>query len=561
MNQLIQELIFPFLTEDKIQKGTALIPGKYKPPHKGHLEVAKKLSEDFRIKNIVILISPKTVEGITPELSKEIWEKYLQKYGIKAKILLSNEPSPVKAAVNIIKNNPDNFYYVVTGYRTEEDLKDLARGNFTAKYGNADAIVVEGEDIRATRIRQYLADRDYPAFSLNLPDRLTNAEKQQIYNKLIEVVPTTEKEVKENKVILSNFEGDLKPNDMIKAPKGAKLYNKQSGKPIILNQSKIFKVINYTQIKPNIYKLNLETKGDLYWVLNYEIGEGWVLSDEPITENKILEENKLKDSVKKLKDNWVDFTKAIKQESKETQEAFVLLNQAAQGKITLTSEQKKQIGDQMKNVLKTLGYLTILALPGGSIVAILLKVLRLNKYVLPTSFLKEETKNFDKLEYYKEYYKNISPSNFNVEINEDKIEIFGIQDKISLKESSTLAWNPKESLVTLSKYLMNELGITEAPNIELKEDEENAKDILGKTAYYNPSTHTITLYITDRHPKDILRSFSHEMIHHKQNLEGRLENVTTTNTNEDDELTELEREAYELGNILFRNWEDKIKND
>jgi hypothetical protein len=108
---------------------------------------------------------------------------------------------------------------------------------------------------------------------------------------------------------------------------------------------------------------------------------------------------------------------------------------------------------------------------------------------------------------------------------------------------------------------MNELGIKEAPNIEIKEDEENAKNILGKTAYYNPSTNTITLYITGRHPKDILRSFSHEMIHHKQNLDGRLENITTTNTNEDDELTEIEREAYELGNILFRNWEDKIKND
>jgi len=108
---------------------------------------------------------------------------------------------------------------------------------------------------------------------------------------------------------------------------------------------------------------------------------------------------------------------------------------------------------------------------------------------------------------------------------------------------------------------MKELDIEKVPNIELKEDDENAKNVLGKTAYYNPSTYTITLYIIDRHPKDILRSFSHEMIHHKQNLDGRLENITTTNTNEDDELTEIEREAYELGNILFRNWEDKIKND
>ena len=41
-----------------------------------------------------------------------------------------------------------------------------------------------------------------------------------------------------------------------------------------------------------------------------------------------------------------------------------------------------------------------------------------------------------------------------------------------------------------------------------------------------------------------MRSFAHEMIHHKQNLEGRLGNIGTTNTNEDDHLLEIEKEAY-----------------
>ena len=35
--------------------------------------------------------------------------------------------------------------------------------------------------------------------------------------------------------------------------------------------------------------------------------------------------------------------------------------------------------------------------------------------------------------------------------------------------------------------------------------------------------------------------------------------INTTNTNEDDYLTQIEREAYELGNITFRNWEDGYK--
>jgi hypothetical protein len=51
------------------------------------------------------------------------------------------------------------------------------------------------------------------------------------------------------------------------------------------------------------------------------------------------------------------------------------------------------------------------------------------------------------------------------------------------------------------------------------------------------------------------------MVHHEQNLEGRLNNINTTNTNEDGDLPEIEKEAYEKGNMMLRNWEDKIKNN
>ena len=50
------------------------------------------------------------------------------------------------------------------------------------------------------------------------------------------------------------------------------------------------------------------------------------------------------------------------------------------------------------------------------------------------------------------------------------------------------------------------------------------------------------------------------MVHHEQNLNGTLGSVSTTNTNEDGHLDKIEREAYEKGNIMLRNWEDSIKN-
>jgi hypothetical protein len=108
----------------------------------------------------------------------------------------------------------------------------------------------------------------------------------------------------------------------------------------------------------------------------------------------------------------------------------------------------------------------------------------------------------------------------------------------------------------------NGMNITPLPKIKvISDDKENASHLLGKTAYYNPADKSITLYTFGRHPKDVLRSFAHEMVHHEQNLNGTLGNVSTTNTNEDGHLDKLEREAYEKGNIMFRNWEDSIKNN
>ena len=120
----------------------------------------------------------------------------------------------------------------------------------------------------------------------------------------------------------------------------------------------------------------------------------------------------------------------------------------------------------------------------------------------------------------------------------------------------------QDSITSFAQYMEDSgMEIAPPPRVEfVNDDVENAENLLGKTAYYNPEEQVIVLYTLGRHPKDILRSFAHEMIHHIQNLEGRLGGINTTNTNEDDYLEEIEREAYELGNITFRNWTDSILN-
>ena len=136
-----------------------------------------------------------------------------------------------------------------------------------------------------------------------------------------------------------------------------------------------------------------------------------------------------------------------------------------------------------------------------------------------------------------------------------------------LKKQKTNESITKESLtpqiLSLTQYMgSNGLDLKPYPKIKfIDNNQENAEDLFGRTAYYDPNAQLVALYTMGRHPKDILRSYAHELIHHHQNLNGTLQFFQTTNTNEDGDLERIEREAYEEGNILFRNWEDQMKNE
>ena len=69
------------------------------------------------------------------------------------------------------------------------------------------------------------------------------------------------------------------------------------------------------------------------------------------------------------------------------------------------------------------------------------------------------------------------------------------------------------------------MGFSEPVSISLISDEENSSNPLGKTAYYDPSEMGISLFVDGQHPKDILRSLSHELVHHTQNCNGMFDNI------------------------------------
>ena len=145
----------------------------------------------------------------------------------------------------------------------------------------------------------------------------------------------------------------------------------------------------------------------------------------------------------------------------------------------------------------------------------------------------------------------------------EKEEIYNIVDKAILKEhmAHTNTIDIVEKCAQLSNHMIQKgYKIKPLPGLKvIDSDVDNSQDFFGKTAYYDPNEQLIVLYTQGRHPKDIVRSYAHEMIHHIQNLEDRLGNITTTDTTEDSHLDNIEREAYEEGNIAFRNWTDSLQ--
>ena len=120
----------------------------------------------------------------------------------------------------------------------------------------------------------------------------------------------------------------------------------------------------------------------------------------------------------------------------------------------------------------------------------------------------------------------------------------------------------EEMIQSLVGFSQDRFGFKNPPSLFINSDPENAANVLGKTAYYDPTKIEIHVYADQRHPKDILRSISHELIHHKQNLDGQLGGDHYHGegyAQKDTHMRDMEKQAYLNGNMCFRDWEDGYK--
>ena len=103
--KMVKESILEQNEADYSKEIVAILPGKFKPAHRGHLDMIRHYLE--HADRVVVLISPKEKDGITADVSERLLQMYVRDAGLQdVDIEVSEYPSPIQAAMEY-GNNPE----------------------------------------------------------------------------------------------------------------------------------------------------------------------------------------------------------------------------------------------------------------------------------------------------------------------------------------------------------------------------------------------------------------------------------------------------------------------
>ena len=179
-----------FLTEDK-DKYIILLPGGYKPPHKGHLKIIRDYAEHPDVEKVFVFIgsAPRQSDDgkMTFDVDKSL--KVFELYGVlkdpKVELIRSSSriskagkeyENPFADAIDFVKDaDPSLFQGKI--FAIGHASKDAQRGEKFAKitkdFNNVQTdlppMVVQSDDISATNLRNAIADGNKQEVEKALP--------------------------------------------------------------------------------------------------------------------------------------------------------------------------------------------------------------------------------------------------------------------------------------------------------------------------------------------------------------------------------------------------------
>jgi hypothetical protein len=193
-------------------KTTVLLPGGFKPPHGGHLQLANAYAKNPEVDKVIVMIGPAERDGITREQSMAVWK--MLPTDKKVEILSVSAENPMAAAFDYVLNmskdakgrfamaasskgddakRSDSFVKSIEAYKTKQtkDGRNAPEGVTPVKLpidvtplnykGRSDEY--EGKGVSASVLRKDLANSDKEQFATNYPG-LDNNTVSKIYDVL-----------------------------------------------------------------------------------------------------------------------------------------------------------------------------------------------------------------------------------------------------------------------------------------------------------------------------------------------------------------------------------------
>ena len=590
-----------------MDKIVGIFAGGFKPPTKGHFGVIKEaLKNNPQIDTFYVYIGKKDRDGISQNDSYKVWSLYSKYLPNKVEYIKTTVP-PIKAVFDYSKENPNHQVLWVLGARqdNEDDFMDISSRTKTIdKYPNLTVeTVILPSAVSGTAARNALKVSK-EKFIPFLPDELNDKDIMQVYallsntliqeggdkniTKLASKYSLSEKEI--INYLLKATKKELEYTDNMDLAmesafnmlwKNINYYNNINETINLPQNIKFDRVEYYKEYFNNLVPLEMEVKreGDNIIISNISKNEEtpYSLDIPKFNYERTLSENlwHTLNEISLSKENAVGINGDL------TGGTFTVGNITYEYSIKNIPNPYKDLGLFYNIQFTPKGELTSIPQMGKEnyikILSTMYKIIvdfidkKQPEYV-GISSLDNNGKNYHKV------YANLTdnkanniPGYFRKDVNlefntpQGKGKFIVLKKKQNLNEEASYSnhIDYKQHIKDLTQSMIDQgMNIKPLPKVKfIHNNSSNAQNFLGRTAYYDPNNKEIVLYTEGRHPKDIVRSFAHEMIHHKQNLEGRLNDVNTTNTNEDGGLEDIEKEAYLDGNMTFRNWTDNIQEN
>ena len=587
VNQLLSEAL------DDGSEIVALYAGGFKPPHLAHFANAKFLSN--QADKIVVFIGHKIRKGvtITAEQSRAIWEIYANHIDVPVEIEMSLK-SPITDTYEWIDANQGKVTKIITGAISTEMSRfagikvEKQKGNYKNVEVKELPIITNGEDDKfsGTDIRK---SQDFLLSGKWIPEELSQEERQAVLN----IVTPQKQDSIEDKMLTAVdevFESFFPKKQPVVDFTGIKFDGPISEATHL--QKALHEV---TLSRDNAVDLQGDLTGGTFKVgeriYNYSIknfpnpyNDGGLFYNigfniEGSTEDVPTKDTSPKNYLKIISTMYKVIMDFVEKEQPDYIGIASLDNLQGKNYHTVYANLTDNSANRIPGYFRKDANLLFSTPQGKGRIVVMKKKLQTQPLdegssgtpIQPSGAI--PSKDRADLEHlFTDLRASIDSDKYTVVFNQDRIDIY-------IKTYSDVAvdqtpwqkhlpegvqqqkFNYTPYIGSILEYMLDQgMKIHPLPEVKIRYDEQEANDFFGKTAYYDPNKKEVILYAMGRLPKDVCRSFTHEMIHHMQNLEGRLGHIGTTNTNEDDHLQDIEKEAYLKGNMTFRNWEDGVKD-